>query len=114
MINTSLCVYEESVREDDYDFTIHYFVYPKAMNEVNFEDEQVYVGYSQGEITRMCIALAVYDSGAITLQMSPTIEDEDGFFDVDWRDLEPNVNYDDTTISDLLKIVAKHSVGGTQ
>lgn len=114
MINTSLCVYEESLREDDYDLTVHYFVYPKAMNEVNFEDEQAYIDYSQGEITQMCIALTEYGNGAITLQMSPTMEDEDGFLDIDWRDLEPNVNYDDTTISDLLKIVAKHRMGGTQ
>lgn len=84
------------------------------MDEANFEDEQAYIGYFQGEITQMCIALTVYDSEAITLQMSPTIENEYGFIDVDWRDLEPNVNYDDTTISDLLKIVAKHSIGGTQ
>ena len=41
------------------------------------------------------------------MQMSPTVEEDDCFSDVDWRDLFPGLNYDEGIVAELMKIANK-------
>lgn len=99
MININKCKYEESAIDSTTHYTIHYFTYPKDLSEVEFCSEENY-----GNVVMMCIALISTGHGEHILQMSPTIEDEEGLLDVDWRNLQESVNY---TYNDVLTLLSK-------
>lgn len=96
MIDTSKCEYEESFKDDDLDLEVFYFTYPKDLQEIKFYTEE------DDDVVNMCISLTRYKNGQITLQMSPTIQDEDYMIDIDWEDLCEGENYTEETIAELL------------
>ncbi len=106
MIDASKCIYEEGFYEPDFSAHVYYFTYPKSMDEVEFEPESEY-----GNVLCMCISLTVYDNGEYSMMMSPTIEECDGFLDVDWRDLIEGVNYTSSTIVELLAKTKNRNMG---
>lgn len=100
MIDVSRCTFEEKFRNELYKETVYYFIYTKdGMNEVDFYSEDDY-----GNVICTCIALTVADNGDCYVQMSPTIEEEDMLYDVDWRDLYVDFQYDCNTIMQLLNL----------
>ena len=103
MIDANKCEYEESHHDVMCGHDVHYFTYPKDMNETEFYPEEDY-----GNVSCMCISLTCYSDGEITLQMSPVVEDEDCLIDVDWRDLYEGVNYTEAAINELLRKVPNY------
>ena len=103
MIDITRCEYEESFVDDDCNCTVHYFIYPKSLDETNFCAEEEY-----GNVKCMCISLTAYDDGGYSLQMSPTVEYEDELFDVDWRALHIDTNFTEETVLGLLGLVPKN------
>ena len=104
MINTKECVFEEKCEDGYYGWnTVYYFVYPKeGMNEIDFYPESDY-----GNVVFTCISLTILDDGSYYMQMSPTVEDDNCYSDVDWRDLFPGINYGDDIVRKLIKIANK-------
>lgn len=98
MIDINKCEYEEMYRNAEEGFTVYYFTYPKDLSVREFDPEGSY----EGCVCAMCISLTVYDDGEPDLQMSPTIEYEDGLLDVDWRDLYEDVHYTSDMIPALI------------
>lgn len=107
MIDVRKCEYDESFSEEDFGCVIHYFNYPKDMDEIKFDDEKEY-----GNVVGMCISLSVYDNGIFDMQMSPTIETEEGgsFIDVEWRPMREGENYTEETVHALLNLVPERKI----
>lgn len=98
MIDVNKCEYEESVYDTDCECVVHYFTYPKDLGECEFYAEEDY-----GSVFCMCISLTMYENGECHIAMSPTVEEEDSLFDVDWRDLHEGINYTSEMIPELLR-----------
>lgn len=98
MIDVSKCKYEESFIHDGY--TVHYFILPKEELEKygDFYGEEDY-----GNVVFACLSLTFNENDDYYVQLSPTIEEDDGYSDVDWRDLYDGIHYNDDTIIQLLK-----------
>ena len=100
MIDPNKCEFEEGWEIDSGE-VVYYFTYPRDFNEVEFDPEETY-----GNVYCMTIALTVIDdhNGRLNyyLQMSPTVADDSGMSDVDWRDMYEGINYTDDMISSLL------------
>ena len=102
MLDISKCTFEEKYSDKEYG-TVYYFIYPKdGMDETEFYSEEDY-----GNVVFTCISLTVSDDGDYYMQMSPTVEEDNCFSDVDWRDLFPSVNYDESIVFELRKIANK-------
>ena len=97
MIDVSKCEYEESFRDEDNNCTVYYFTYPKDLGDTEFYSEEDY-----GNVVSMCISLTADDGGGFYMQMSPTVEEDDVFMDVDWRSLYLDRNYTEETVQQLL------------
>lgn len=97
MIDVSRCNFEEAYINSVDEFAVFYYYYPKDLSEVEFCSEEEY-----GEVVFSCIALTIYPDRYVTMQMSPTVIEDGVVVDVDWRDLEADVNY---TYDDVYKLV---------
>ena len=97
MIDVSKCEYEESSFNPLIGHT-HYFIYPRDMSEADFEPEETY-----GNVISMCLSLHQLEDGYQYLMLSPTIAEETGMSDVDWRELKEGENYTQETINALLE-----------
>lgn len=97
MIDPSKCEFEEAIHDSEFG-PVYYFTYPKDLSETEFYSEEDY-----GNVVCMCISVSVLSDGTFCLAMSPTVEEGDAMFDVDWRDLYPGVNYDEAIFLKLLK-----------
>lgn len=105
MIDPKSCVFEETVVLSGE--TTHYFTYPKEkLEELDFYSENDY-----GNVVAACISLTVGQDGSFVMQMSPTVEEESGLFDVDWRDLYLGINYTQKTVSALKRLAKKRRIG---
>ena len=98
MIDISKCVYEETHYSEE--GTTHYCVCPKEwLNEHEFYPEEDY-----GKVVSTCLAF-FYNEYEEHLMLSPTIEDDGMFFDVDWRDLYEGEDYDSELLDELEGLV---------
>ena len=98
MIDISKCVYEETHYSDE--ATTHYFVCPKEwLNEHEFYLEEDY-----GNVVSTCLAF-FYNEDTAYLMLSPTVDDNDMLFDVDWRDLYYGEDYDEELLDELEGLV---------
>lgn len=99
MIDVSKCEYEECFVNDELGSVVYYFTYPIDFDEIdNFFEE------NYENIVSMCLSLT-YEKGDFRLEISPTIEDEDGLLDVDWRELYEGINYNLHTLVGLMQKV---------
>ena len=98
MIDISKCVFTDSYRSDE-GHDSYYFDYPTDLTLANFDLEP------DDNVVSMCIRLDVFDSGEHELCISPTVEEEDSYVDVDWNYLYENVHYVRQDIVKLLEIV---------
>lgn len=106
MIDVSKCEFEELHKNPEYEETVYYFLYPKCLDETEFYSEEDY-----GNVVGMCISLTVNDNGDYYVAMSPTVDEGDCLFDVDWRDLYEGINYSEDTVRFLLNMANKASKG---
>ena len=98
MIDISKCVYEETHYSEGR--IIHYFVCSKEwLSEHGFYSEEDY-----GNVVSTCLAF-FYSEDEERLMLSPTVEDNDVLFDVDWRDLYEGEDYDEETLDELEGLV---------
>lgn len=95
MIDVSKCKYEECFESDEFEGIVYHYTYPIDFNEAGFCKDDY------RNVVMMCLSLT-YDNGNFCLEMSPTVEDEAGLLDVDWKELHEGINYDTNTICSLL------------
>lgn len=87
MIDVSKCTIEDSYYDGECKCYVYYFNHPVALNEARFDIDP------EDNVVSMCIQLNIYDDGGFDIFMSPTIEEDDGYTDVDWCTLRRGVNY---------------------
>ncbi len=102
MIDLTKCEFEEHFRDDELETDVYYFIYPELFELSRFDLEPT------DNVISMCIALSVYDYDDVTLQISPTVAEEDVLSDVDWRALCPGIDYDERTDVEMLLRKAKN------
>lgn len=96
MIDYSKCEFEDHFRDEELSTDVYYFIYPEKYELDRFDLEP------DDNVVSMCIALSVYDFDNVTLQISPTVAEEDELSDVDWRDLCPGIDYDERIDVEML------------
>lgn len=96
MIDASKCKYEECFENDDLNSIVYYFSYPVDFDEAGFRKDDY------GDVVSMELSMT-YENGDFHLDMSPTIKDEDGLLDVDWKELHEGVNYNLHTLVGLMQ-----------
>lgn len=99
--------FEEEYNDEAYEQNVFYFILPKSyMSEIDFDDIEDY-----GNVVSMCVSLTVPYSGRdYYMQMSPTVEEEFGLEDVDWRDLYLDFNYTDDLVAKLIELAKSHRI----
>lgn len=97
MIDINKCEFEESFEDNETGDTTYYFLYPKDFTEIEFYAEEEY-----GNVVCMTISISVQPDMDIYVQMSPTVDEGDALYDVDWRDLYENENY---MFDDIIKLI---------
>ena len=102
MIDLTKCEFEEHFRDDELETDVYYFIYPEPFELFRFDLEPT------DNVISMCISLSVYDYDDVTLQISPTVVEEDELSDVDWRGLCPGIDYDERTDVEMLLRKAKN------
>lgn len=101
MICANDCEFEEKYRDEDCDYTVAYFTYPKAAGDELFEE----CGFEiPDETVSYCVSISVYGGNDVCVCVSPTVaESEYVFSDVDWHDLFEGAHYDSSTLDALLE-----------
>lgn len=111
MIDPTKCKLEDSYCDGEFDCVVYYYTYPKELGALEFR----YNEDTDENVVSACISLTLYDDGSYDMQISPTVEADDGLSDVGWFDLDEDVDYTEETVTTLLKMAeaAKACGGGT-
>lgn len=104
MIDVSKCEYEDSFYDGENECDVYYFTHPVALNEARFLVEP------EDNVVSMCLALYDYGGGVTDLYMSPTVEEDGEFSDVDWAILHPSRNYTESDVAVLLAAAKDHQL----
>lgn len=99
MIDPAKCELEEHYHDPEDGSDIWYFTYPK--------DDYPFRGFlpleEYGNVVSVCISVSTDRMGGVYIAASPTVLDGDGLTDVDWRDLDPAIDYDIACECELLR-----------
>ena len=100
MIDPRKCKFEDTYHNDFENSDIYYFQYPTELSEIKFAEH---------DKVCCCISLTVGSNGGYYMQISPTVQNENGSSDIDWVDLEDGIHYNDGICRKLLEMA-----GGVQ
>lgn len=101
MIDVFKCKFEDVYDSPGGGFKIFYYSYPVDMTIAEFDVEP------SDNVVSMCVSLTVNAPiDPVEVAVSPTVESEDGFSDVDWHNLEIDIN----DILYLLSLATNHIV----
>ena len=101
MIDPTKCELEEHYHDPEDGGDTWYFTYPK--------DDYPFRGFrpleEYGNVISFCIAFTSYPNRTYNIRVSPTVEEGDSTTDVDWRDMDEDIEYDEITLRKLEKII---------